>query len=360
MPRSTVRTKISESNSRNEVKVKGKRKLQSHGHKKTVANVNSNHAENMSSNECDLQVTPHKVKNKLKVKEREESYAESENEGLATKNEEFDEPKDAVAFEENGEVIEMEINAAEDFETENEETEGDSETESETEMEIEAGEISDESTQNSSDKTETDAALRSHRKSDIQKKRQRQSMEERLDKMSDTLLAVQQLIAQNGMMQNSKRADQGGHTGKDELNSSNSDTMIYQNVLSKEVPNIPEDNELDPEITFKVNCTKRDSSSSEDRIDTSDELMEVDLDTEINNRFIADCAKEVQKHREVEKRPYQADDVESRKRRCDDSTDEVIRQAEAAKAKMFKTPGRWQTEVVDKEQGQTLLIFLLL
>ena len=57
---------------------------------------------------------------------------------------------------------------------------------------------------------------------------------------------------------------------------------------------------VDPEITFKIDDKSkehRNSSSSEERIDTSDELMEVDLD--INDRFIADCKEEANRQQQA-------------------------------------------------------------
>ena len=67
----------------------------------------------------------------------------------------------------------------------------------------------------------------------------------------------------------------------------------------KESSNENSNENEDPEITFKVDQGKinsnRDSTSSEERIDTSDELMEVDMDIDFDERFIADCARKVKR-----------------------------------------------------------------
>ena len=96
---------------------------------------------------------------------------------------------------------------------------------------------------------------------------------------------------------------------------------------------------VDSEITFGLENKQgdagthqhRDSSSSEDRIDTSDELMEVD----INDQFIADCAAEAN-----HKRSYPRDEVEKSDRdRAREQADEMIREAGASRANIFNTPG---------------------
>ena len=54
----------------------------------------------------------------------------------------------------------------------------------------------------------------------------------------------------------------------------------------------PDNQSIDQEVTFnlqnqKHNRKERDSSSSEDRVNTSDEMMEIDC-----KKFIADCREE--------------------------------------------------------------------
>ena len=87
-----------------------------------------------------------------------------------------------------------------------------------------------------------------------------------------------------------------------EANPSSSETTIYQCALQKEVSpddklDVPQDDQIeidvDSEIAFRINQTEvnkiqRLSSSSDEQVDTSDEMLEIDVD--INERFIADCA----------------------------------------------------------------------
>ena len=119
------------------------------------------------------------------------------------------------------------------------------------------------------------------------------------------------------------------------LKGSTSDTTIYKNVLQK-VP-LEVDNQAfieppaqycpseDPEITFKdqpgMGRNKQQiSSSSEEQVDTSDEFANIE-EMDINDRFIADCARE----------------AEIRKR--DNKAAEMIKLAEASKARLIATPG---------------------
>ena len=77
---------------------------------------------------------------------------------------------------------------------------------------------------------------------------------------------------------------------------------IYHNALNRVVEPYTWV-EVDPEISFKnmgqvhtnqdfVEKANRDSSSSDEQIDTSDEMMEVGGDVDIHDKFIADCAAE--------------------------------------------------------------------
>ena len=116
--------------------------------------------------------------------------------------------------------------------------------------------------------------------------------------------AMEQLLLQQDMVekQNPRReitpsTSKGRvHKGKDHEDNqqfveSESELAIYHNALqkvnntkSKQMGNIEV---VDAEISFKRR-KQHDSSSSEEQINTSDELIEVD----INEKFIADCARE--------------------------------------------------------------------
>ena len=94
---------------------------------------------------------------------------------------------------------------------------------------------------------------------------------------------------------------------------------------------------VDPEITFKIDDKSkehRNSSSSEEHIDTSDELMEVDLD--INDRFIADCQEEANRQQQARQI---ADPQPSR-------GEMIICEAEMGKARIYGTPGKQANNVI--------------
>ena len=139
-------------------------------------------------------------------------------------------------------------------------------------------------------------------------KKERCSVEDRLDTLTDTLQVMKNFMMKKEMFDESAS---GPSMSKETvmkrsgnaltLISSNSETTIYKNVLDKANQNTTEV-VVDPEISFKqVNETDprlhdtvndvRDISSDE-HIDTSDELMDIEGDAELNKRFIADCASE--------------------------------------------------------------------
>ena len=75
--------------------------------------------------------------------------------------------------------------------------------------------------------------------------------------MSDMLLAMQDLIVKNGVLQNNYQQVSSSKTSKTDkgnvnLNSSDSDTTVYGKVLLKESSNENSNEDEDPEITFKV------------------------------------------------------------------------------------------------------------
>ena len=111
---------------------------------------------------------------------------------------------------------------------------------------------------------------------------------------------LQSVVMNSDMFDEKKNA--GGSDGKmtrsarsEGLPFSCSNTTVYQNLLNQkengnsqdtEVPEVEmsfAEQEVDSEITFKIK-QKCDSSSSDDHVNTSDELMNIDCD-----QFIADC-----------------------------------------------------------------------
>ena len=74
-----------------------------------------------------------------------------------------------------------------------------------------------------------------------------------------------------------------------QINHTDLDTTIYKDALEK----LSEEENMvtnDPEITF--NFKNRESSSSEDQIDTSDDLL---MEVDVHNQFIADCQAEARR-----------------------------------------------------------------
>ena len=80
----------------------------------------------------------------------------------------------------------------------------------------------------------------------------------------------------------------------------------------------------------------RDSTSSEDQINMSDELMDVD----INEQFIAECAAQAERKRGT-KRPMreEADDWNDSRQNKLSHGAEMVKEAEASRARIFGTPG---------------------
>ena len=95
--------------------------------------------------------------------------------------------------------------------------------------------------------------------------------------------------------------------------------------------------QVDPEVSFRMK-KHRESSSLEDQIDTSDELMEID----INEKFIADCETEAARQRQRDHNET-TDGQNNADRHHDASkqnqTMDMIQESEASKARMYTTPG---------------------
>ena len=159
-----------------------------------------------------------------------------------------------------------------------------------------------------------------------------QSMEKKLDTVTSTLQIMQQMMQEKGFFTDPTKNSGTDNKGKDiSSNSAVSETTIYGNAVKRITLSKDGNQEItdedDPEITLNIK-KNRDSSSSEERIDTSYELMEVDF----NDQFIADCQAEAAKRSRnraelgIETRPGEP-------------SDRIIRQAEASKVKLFATKG---------------------
>ena len=136
------------------------------------------------------------------------------------------------------------------------------------------------------------------------RKPERLSVEEKLDSLIDTLQVMQNMMIQRGFFDQQTPRKQKGKAGKskgklppDGPLESNLRTTIYHDILEKQIQENPGEIlhceiDDDPEISFKRTC-ERESSSSEEPIDTSDETINMD----VNDQFIADCATEETKQR---------------------------------------------------------------
>ena len=347
----------------------------------TVANVNNNHSgksKKLGKQKTDKVKSDKNGNHSIERKRRRRSSSHIDNDLLNQNNSfaegdsqdsEFDKNyAEHANFEEDGEMIQMEINdggaAEQEFASE---LSSDSESEEENEQELEAGEIT-EGSASEDEEPEQPAEKRIKKKSSSNKSTKstaRVSVEARLDTLTDTLSVMKDFMLQNRIMtrplnhpEGKNQKDKDGTKRKGQLTNpsqTNSDTTIYKNVLSKigEPENQAKGNEVsdlnsgededDPEVTFKVrderhpNTGVRDGSSLDEKIDTSDEMMEMDVD--INERFIADCVKEV-RHRSAESHPYAKEGNEgSHPENREHQADKIIREAEAHRAVMYGAKG---------------------
>ena len=157
-------------------------------------------------------------------------------------------------------------------------------------------------------------------------------MKKKIDTLSDSLIALKEFMMTKLPSESTQRQEKelvtkksSGKQGKTDLNESISETTIYHNVLEKVV-----EEQVDPEITFCTKPGKRDSSSSEDRVDTSDDM--IDMEVDINPCFIADCTADIDRCKrsfpEQERRPVRPSEAmirgsETRKERLEPTSGNV-------------------------------------
>ena len=286
-------------------------------------------------------------------------------------------------FEEDGQIVHMEINvgkvAAAEFASEDEDQltnendnfrNGESDP-SDSEPEESADEESqddepdksseedpndeDQKTDHEDDEMEVDANPVPIPPARLPKKaKRRSSVEARLDTMSSTLLAMKDILLQHGLLNqgekqnkaNSNKKARQDETGKEDLDVSVSETMIYRKALDKvETTEVL----VDPEIAFKMREgrdlldsppeDKRQSSSSDEKIDTSDELMDIDAD--FNDQFLADCSdtNNQDNRRSRASVPQNEPRRPTHEERTMEQAMARIRESEAKKINMFRTPG---------------------
>ena len=276
---------------------------------------------------------------------RVKSIVKKVSESDEKQNKKSDEGKSATSakratFEEENNVVDMEINDGGEFlsEEDGDESDSDSDDETDKEQENESGADDQESEQkqnkssaesseaesNDSDyegRSESDRELRSRsitkspkgrgrsrsreksvkrkhrrrrasssssRRRRARKERDRQERAEmaaKIDSLSNSILALQDVMTKKGVFEEGKQNAREKEKGSRKACESNSETTIYKSALDQvEIHSV----NVDDEITFHVKQNTRESTSSEDEIiNTSDETVNIDC-----HKFIVDCQKE--------------------------------------------------------------------
>ena len=193
-------------------------------------------------------------------------------------------------------------------------------SEMESDSQLESGEIEEldyatpQDSQNSDDdftEPQPQASSQDSNRSSVSKKTKhkqcadrRDIMEQKLDTLSSSVHALQQMLLKQQERENDnrkkKKEGKPDHKqGKTDLLSSNSETTIYHNALNK-ISECDQGStiQVDDKIAFRKDRVKnRDSSSSEEKMDTSDEMFEPGMEVAINDiseHFIADCEQEAE------------------------------------------------------------------
>ena len=199
-------------------------------------------------------------------------------------------------FEEDGNFIEMGVNAEEDdFESESEDREiaddSDSRDVSQSESELEKYTGTDTS---ASGEEEADSSP-VHKRKIKKRKKNNKRMEAKIDNLSNALMAMQNMMVQKGILgqEHSKTESKKGDRAQDtSVLNTNSETTIYENAVNKECESIKIDG---GEIILNLNKNKQVlQNSSDEQADTSDELINV------TEQFIADCTAEAECRRSLE------------------------------------------------------------
>ena len=287
--------------------------------------------------------------------------------------------KKQFEFEEGEEIISMEFEvgrrAEDEFESDKDERNETSDSESDSEdndaeskSELESGEINNnllneavsdsEQTQNSSQDSQvstvsnTDLARNKRKRSTS-----RASMEQKIDSLSTSVQALQEMMllqqrtsqakATKDLVKLKKKKKEKSKSkdcdqGMPEHLTSNSDMTIYHNMLQKITDKDVEGStiQVDDEIAFKKSSINknRDSSSSDEKMDTSDEIADIEIElNDMNERFIADCEQEAKRRRSSLLDHRDEEDVGMVAKH---NSDEIIRSVEASKARIMTMPGR--------------------
>ena len=153
-----------------------------------------------------------------------------------------------------------------------------------------------------------------------------------------------------------KQSTNDRKTGKEYSNASWSDMTIYHNVLrqadsnqetilerdglpEKEVVSHFEMVNVDQEISFKIPDKKtHESTSSEEPIDTSDELREVDCE-----KFIADCQEQARRDSASRVKAQEQPQMQ------EFPGDRMIKEVKNARARVFMSKGKDDVNIVSRQ-----------
>ena len=246
-------------------------------------NANDNHSDVATDSRKRHSSTKEKLQRAKQVKSRHDSSEDDIND--LERSEKFD----TIRFEEDDSLVELGVadQGRSEFPSENEASSDESETE-EGEVSDQDAEEQEQQQDEDEEQASQDEQLRTTPPSERRViKRSRPSVEDKVDELSSTVRAMQEMMKEKGILEEfqhsikskkkKKNKKQNSHAGESE--DENSDTTIYQEAMKGD-NNFNED--ADPEVSFKPPSQRRISSSDEDQIDTSDELLDVD-------NFIADC-----------------------------------------------------------------------
>ena len=281
--------------------------------------------------------------------DRNECAKKAKSKKLVESDTEADEPSE-IKFEEqfveDGDIVKMNVNAEEDEFGSEEGKVNDSETDEEDYSEV--GETEDEHEGSSANEADEYNSVKSPRRR--KKKKSRKRMEEKIDNLSNALMAMQNIMVQNGILRNNgdqnaeaankMKEKQHIKTGKNDevieagipsINNSSSETTVYENAVPEAAPSTVE---IDGgEVILNLKRSKQgNNQSSDEQGDTSDELINV------TDQFTADCAAEAVRRRSLDSRQ----DGKMDDGRSDPiaEAEQRVKDAEASRIRIVATPGK--------------------
>ena len=171
-----------------------------------------------------------------------------------------------------------------------------------------------------------------------------EDMENKINTLSNVLFGLQEMVKGKSFGDKRGKNNKAGKQGPVESSDiSQSVTTIYHNALEPLQIADGQQVVIDPEISFK----KGDSSSSEDRVDTSDEFMVVDVDENKNGNEYEHREFVVEGFIQTNERRHSCSgdrgvphQEQSPQRTAKQLADDMIRDAKASRARILNTPGK--------------------